>query len=187
MWIDIFKAGSYKDEDGNPKVYTEQDLDAMVRDYNPTQHEAPVTIGPVTTESPAWAWVNTLKREGARLRAELKQAVPEFQDMVTKGLFTKRSISFTPFGGLRSVGFLGADPPNIPGLDAIKFSETDLRTVEFAESELLDGKPSDRLSVLIDRKMGEKPAMSYGEAFSEVQLQNPDLALAYIDELYDLT
>jgi len=186
MWIDIFKTGSYKDQDGNPKVYTEEDLDTIVCDYNPAQHEAPVSIGPITNNSPAWAWISKLKREGAKLCAELKQTAPEFEDMIRKGLFTKRTISFTPFGGLRSVSFIGADPPNIPGLDTIKFSKAGSITIEFTDSEILDGKPSDRLSVLISRKMIEEPEMSYSEAFSEVQLCNPDLAIAYIEELYNL-
>lgn len=57
---------------------------------------------------------------------------------------------------------------------------------EFAETALLEGPPSEKLSALVNRRLNEKPELSYSQAFSEVQLENRELADAYINELYEL-
>jgi len=187
MWVEIFKTGSYKNEGGAPKAFCKADLDEMVRKYDPRVHEAPVAIGPVTDTSPAWAWIKSLKAEGNILYAELKEAVPEFIDMLRKGMFKKRSITLTSSGGLKRINFLGAPPPSIPGLDNIRFSaNAACITYDFAEEIFQQGKPSDKLEVLVHCKMNEKPDLSYGEAFSEVQTENPALIMEYIEELSNL-
>lgn len=154
MRIGILKTGSYKDTKyGGPIEVTEGYLDHIIHDYKPKIHEAPVSIGPLSDDSPAWAWIGSLERKGNMLYAELKGVIPEFEEMLRKGAFPKRSISLSPSGGLLRVGFIGADPPKIPGLDNFQFSGRRHRTFEFSENEIIS--PGERLSALTYRKMEE--------------------------------
>lgn len=132
-WIPVFKAGKHTDSAGNKKTWTEADLDTIVAKYQPADHEAPVVIGHPADNSPAWGWVESLKREGQLLFAKLKDVAPAFADMVRKGLFKKRSISLYPDMSLRHVGFLGAMPPAVKGLPDVAFKACEAGvTVEFA-------------------------------------------------------
>ncbi len=122
MWIEIFRAGKQKDSAGSEKDWTEGDLDKIVSSYDPRSHEAPVVIGHPKDNAPAFGWVESLKREGKTLLAQLKDLAPEFVEMVKKGLFKKRSIALYPDLTLRHIGFLGAAPPAVKGLADVKFS-----------------------------------------------------------------
>lgn len=121
-WIPIFKTGTHTDSNGDTKTWTEEDLDKIAT-YNPQEHEAPIVIGHPKDNSPAWGWVEGIKREDNILYAKLKNLVPEFVDMVKNGMFKKRSISLYPDGTLRHLGFLGAMPPAVKGLANIKFAK----------------------------------------------------------------
>ena len=96
-WIEVFKAGNQTDSAGNSKDWTQEDLDKIVETYNDQpeadRHDAPVVIGHPVTDSPAYGWVDSLKRVGDTLWAKLKDLAPEFVDWVQKGLYRKRSIS----------------------------------------------------------------------------------------------
>jgi hypothetical protein len=131
-WIPIFKAGIHKDASGHEALWTAEDLDKIAA-YNPSHHEAPVVIGHPKDNSPAWGWVEAVKREGDILLATFKDLIPEFKDMVSKGLFKKRSISLYPDGTLRHIGYLGATPPAVKGLEDVAFNEGDQTIIEFNE------------------------------------------------------
>jgi hypothetical protein len=134
-WFEIFKAGTHTDSSGVERKYTEKDLDTMVSKYNPSEHEAPLVIGHPKTNDPAYGWVEKIKRVGDRLLALPKQVVPEFEEMVEKGMFKKISMSHYPNMTLRHVGFLGAVPPAIKGLKDIEFNEGENEIViEFSEN-----------------------------------------------------
>lgn len=183
MRIGILKTGSYIDKEyGFPMEVTGAYLDKMISDYNPRVYEAPVTIGEVSDESPAWAWVKSLEREGNTLYAELRGVIPEFEEMLRKGSFPKRSISFTLQGELQRVGFLGADPPKIPAFENFQFSGRKHRTFEFSENEVM--RPGERLSALTYRKIENNPGLSFSEAFSIIQIEYPILAKAYQDDIF---
>lgn len=139
-WWEIFKAGIHVDRKGRQKNWTVQDLDKVVERYDPLNyHEAPIVIdhneesGPVVG-GPAYGWVEALKRSGDRLLAKFKQVVPEFQDLVNKGMFKKRSVKVRPDGTLLHVSFLGAAPPAIKGLKDHSFSEGDEDCFCYSES-----------------------------------------------------
>ena len=154
MLIEIFKAGTHTDSAGNTRTWTEEDLDTIVKKYNPAVHEAPVVIGHPKDNAPAYGWVEKLERKGNVLYAKLKDLVPEFVEWVKKGLYKKRSISLYPDMTLRHVGFLGAMPPAVKGLADVAFSaETDAVTIEFADYRVpLVGKILQRLrDFLIDK------------------------------------
>lgn len=139
-WWEIFKAGKHVDRKGREKNWTVQDLDKVVEQYDPLNyHEAPIVIdhneesGPVVG-GPAYGWVEALKRSGDSLLAKFKQVVPEFQDLVNKGMFKKRSIKIRSDGTLLHVSFLGAAPPAIKGLKDHSFSEGDEDCFCYSES-----------------------------------------------------
>ncbi len=134
-WFEIFKAGQHTDSSGVERTYTENDLDSIVSKYNPENHEAPLVIGHPKSNLPAYGWVDKIKRVGDRILAFPKQVVPEFEEMVEKGLFKKRSVSFYPDGSLRHIGFLGAMPPAIKGLKDVEFNADENEIlIEFSEN-----------------------------------------------------
>jgi hypothetical protein len=133
QWIEIFHAGNF----GSKGAYTEQDLDEIVNNYDPSFHEAPAVIGHPENDAPAYAWVEGVKRQGASLLGKLKQVEPSFERMVQDGLFKKRSIAL--YRGdkglsLRHVGFLGAQPPEVKGLADVRFVDnTEVIEITFEE------------------------------------------------------
>lgn len=136
MWFEILKTGQFRDSKGKEHEFTDADLERMVEKYDPSNHEAPVVIGHPRDNDPAFGWVEGLKRVGHTLFAEAdnrKKLVPEFVDMLKKGLFKKRSVSVYADGTLRHVGFLGAMPPAVKGLADIQFSDEEPVTIEFED------------------------------------------------------
>jgi len=85
--VEVFRAGDY----GPKGVYTEKDLDSIAADYDPSDHEAPVTLDH-EQKGPAQGWVAGLRRLGDRLVAVLHRLSPELAEAVRRGKFRKRSI-----------------------------------------------------------------------------------------------
>jgi hypothetical protein len=159
MKIEIFKSGTHTDSAGNKKTWTDQDLDAIVAKYDPALHEAPAAIGHPEHNAPAFGWVESLERKGNTLYATFKDLVPEFVDMLKKGLFKKRSISIYPDLTLRHVGFLGAMPPAIKGLADIQFNDAEAMTIEFSDYRLSTvGRVFQRMREFIIEKFGSDVA-----------------------------
>ncbi|MDP3014246.1 MAG: hypothetical protein Q8M92_08405, partial [Candidatus Subteraquimicrobiales bacterium] len=138
-WIAIFRTGAHTDSNGNEKTWTEKELDTIVEKYNPKEHEAPVVIGHPKDNAPAYGWIEAVKREGDILYAKMKGLIPEFVEMVKKGMFKKRSISLYPDGTLRHIGFLGAMPPAVKGLPDFAFGDKGGLTIEFEENQTEKG------------------------------------------------
>ncbi|MDR2868897.1 MAG: hypothetical protein LBV04_00430 [Deferribacteraceae bacterium] len=137
MWFDIFKTGTHIAADGTEHTYTRSDLDAIVANYNPAIHEAPLVIGHPKDNAPAYGWVSKLRRSGDVLQALAKDLLPEFVDMLRERRFPKRSISLYPGLSLRHVGFLGAMPPAVKGLSDIAFSSDENCTIiEYMEATM---------------------------------------------------
>lgn len=139
-WIELFRAGSY----GDKGSYSVGDIDKMIANFNPAEHEPPVVMGHPEMDAPAYGWVESLKRVGNVLMGKLKQVPDQFSQLVDEGRFKKRSISFyrTAKGPvLRHVGFLGAMPPEVKGLADVKlasFSAGAFQAIEFKEDEEMD-------------------------------------------------
>lgn len=135
-WIAVFRTGKHTDSAGNERDWNTGDLDEIVSQYNPAEHEAPVVIGHPAENAPAYGWVEALKREGETLYARFKQLVPEFVDMVKRGLFKKRSIALYPDLTLRHIGFLGAMPPAVKGLADVGFKAGQVAMIiEYASTD----------------------------------------------------
>lgn len=131
MWIEVFKTGTHTDSSGQEKTWTEEDLDKIASQYDPKKHEAPLVIGHPKDNSPAYGWVEELKREGSNLVAKIKPTVQEFIDWIKNGLYKKISIALYGDNTLRHIGFLGGTPPAIKGLKMPEFTDGD-----FSEYEL---------------------------------------------------
>lgn len=127
-WIEIFMGGKQVDKNGK-----EHDGDALIDEavasFNAKEHEPPIVIGHPKDNAPAYGWVEgvkaVLKGGKKHLLMKARDVVPEFEEMVEKGLFKKRSASFYDDGRLRHVGFLGAAPPAVKGLADLKFEDSD--------------------------------------------------------------
>ncbi len=143
--IDIFKPGKHVAASGDAFNFSESDVAAMVRAYDPAKHEAPIVVGHPKHDGPAYGWVKSLEFAGGVIRAEPDQVDAAFAELVGAGRFKKISASFyhpesasNPVPGvyyLRHVGFLGAQPPAVKGLRNPEFNEADEKIVSFDFSE----------------------------------------------------
>ena len=133
QWIEIFEGGPQTASDGTV-VDGDKFIEKALSSFDVKKHEPPAVIGHPEIDKPAYAWVEGLKREGAFLMAKFTDIDPDFENMVEKGRFKKRSAAFYPDGRLKHVGFLGAAPPAVKGLKNISFS-TDSNDLVFIFSE----------------------------------------------------
>lgn len=141
--LHIFKPGTHVAMSGASITFSESDLAATVRAYNPELHEAPLVIGHPKHDAPAAGWVKTLSASAQGLMAETQQVDVAFAEQVSKGSYKKISASFyhpdasnNPVPGvyyLRHVGFLGAQPPAVKGLRPIELAEDEEGVVEFGD------------------------------------------------------
>lgn len=131
--IEIFKAGRHIADDGQSIEFSLADLQATADGYDPSVHEAPLTIGHPAQDKPAYGWVTGLQATAdGRLLMDVRQVDADFAEMVKAGRYKKRSASFyapsnpkNPKPGiwyLRHVGWLGAQPPAVKGLAEANFS-----------------------------------------------------------------
>ena len=169
IWKEVFRTGEQTDANGNTKNWTETDLDLIVAKYNNQnpdgRHDAPVVIGHPVNNSPAYAWVQELKRAGNTMFAKFTQIEPQFEDLIKEGRFKKVSIALYPDMMLRHVGFLGAIPPAVKGLKDANFSSN----AEFAELTIENGK----LKVSQELKVDSGELTVKNEENQEVSILNP--------------
>ena len=131
-WIEIFRAGDYG-ERGN---WTADDLDRVAAAYDPRKQSAPVVLGHPADDAPAYGWVKRLRRAGQSLWAQLEKVDPVLESLLRAGRFAQRSVAlyrqFPLTGGpyLRHVGFLGAAPPAVKGLAAVRFADAEFQTID---------------------------------------------------------
>ncbi len=140
--IQIFKRGRHVASDGTALEFTEADLIACAKAYDPAKHEAPIVIGHPKHDLPAYGWVKSLAYADG-LDAEPHQVDTQFSEWVGAGKFKKVSASLylpdapnNPVPGvyyLRHVGFLGAQPPAIKGLKQASFADDEAGVVEFGD------------------------------------------------------
>lgn len=134
-WIEIARTGTFTDSAGRPQTFTTSDLDAIARAYDPARRDAPLTFGhPQTDAAPAFGWVRRLKREGAKLFAQLAHVPGSVRNLVAKNHYRHVSMSLMPDRvTLRHIALLGAAQPAIDGLRAVELNDGgDAITVDFA-------------------------------------------------------
>ncbi|QHN04419.1 hypothetical protein FTO74_14380 [Granulicella sp. WH15] len=180
QWVDLFEAGNY----GDKGEYSSSDIDQIIANYDPAHHEAPVVIGHPATDAPAYAWVESLRRVGAKLQGKFKQIVPAFEEAVEAGRYKKRSVSLYSSAkgfALRHVGFLGGSPPEVKGLADIKFENEDSESVEieFAEEKDMATEQSEQqqtkwMEGFIDSLQKRFPGM-FGAQSSQANFSEADV------------
>ncbi|MEQ1890288.1 MAG: peptidase [Alphaproteobacteria bacterium] len=166
--IEIFRAGTHQPMQGAAIHFSQSDLDAIVKAYDPALHEAPLVIGHPVHNGPAHGWVKSLARHGDALVAEVGEIDPAFADLVRGGRYKKVSASFylkdAPNNpapgqmGLRHVGFLGAMAPAVKGLRAIDLADNEAGVVSFGETASIVARIFRRLRDSIIAKDGVEAA-----------------------------
>ena len=141
--IHIFKPGRFTTAAGEVIEFSEADIEAMARAYDPKLHKAPLVVGHPKTDDPAKGWAKALTATKRGLYAAPEKVDVAFAESVNGGAYGKVSAKFyrptdaaNPVPGvwyLRHVGFLGAQPPGVKGLDEPEFSESDDGCVCFQE------------------------------------------------------
>jgi hypothetical protein len=141
--LDIFRPGRHVAMSGEALAFSEADLEATAKAYDPAVHEAPIVVGHPAHNKPAYGWVKGLAFAEGRLAAEPHQVDPDFAELVKAGRFKKISASFykpdapaNPVPGvyyLRHVGLLGAAPPAVKGLKDAQFADGEEGVVAFGE------------------------------------------------------
>lgn len=133
-WVEVFKAGSHIDSKNRPVTFSQADLDQMIENHK--LGAAPAVIGHPKMDSPAYAWVAELKREGDSLFARFDDINPAFEAGVKSGAYRNRSVSVFPDKDhgwrMRHVGWLGGKAPAIEGLQPVEFAGADEDSHEFA-------------------------------------------------------
>lgn len=141
--LHIFKPGRRTAMSGVTLDFSESDLEASARAYDPAKHEAPIVVGHPRHDAPAYGWVKSLAAGAEGLSAEPHQVDANFAELVAAGRYKKISASFytpdapnNPAPGvyyLRHVGFLGAQPPAVKGLKQAEFADAEDGVVEFGD------------------------------------------------------
>ena len=130
-WIEIFQTGVWTDKSGRTDVWTEADLDEIAKSYDPKKWKAPLVIGHPEDDSPAYGWVETIKREGSKLLVKPGELIEEFKDWVKRGLYRNISMALSPDMTLKHIGFLGGKAPAVKGLKPVEFFEKTATGWEF--------------------------------------------------------
>lgn len=126
MFVEIFRTGTHTDSSGITGEYSVENLDKIVHNYkkrlqeNPNS-EAPVVIGHPETNDDAKGWVKQIFRRGNSLVAQIKINDETFREDVAKEKFKNVSIALDGNLNFIHLGFLGAVPPALEGLNFFVF------------------------------------------------------------------
>ncbi|EBU8698769.1 hypothetical protein AABH71_003150 [Salmonella enterica] len=133
--INIFRTGTFTDMRGRTHTYSERDLDMMATVYNSGRkrgYNAPLCLGHPASNHPQYGETNALISRGGKLYATVTPD-ENLTGLVRSRAYKKISASFfmphhkdNPYPGswmLRHIGFLGAQPPAVKGLEEFLFSE----------------------------------------------------------------
>ena len=132
-WFDVFRCGTHLDHSGKWRTFTEADIDRAIANYQ--SNSAPVVVGHPNLNTPAFGWIQQFRRQGPIVQARCSRVADEFADLVKRGLYKNRSISFNSDGTFRHVGFLGAAAPAVKGLEDIQFADKgEFITMDTAET-----------------------------------------------------
>lgn len=187
--IHIFKAGRHTAMSGTSLTFSETDLRRTAAAYKPSLHVAPLVLGHPKDDAPAYGAVTGLSVDGGNLMAEASVGA-ELTKLVRDGKYLRVSSSFyspdapnNPFPGtyyLRHVGFLGAMPPAVKGLEPPSFGEQPQGCVSFMEGVSLPA-PANASAVPLD--FAEDP-VSFHEA-AQLMVRQTGMSYAKAAALLD--
>lgn len=133
--LHIFKPGRWTTMAGESIEFSQADIEASAKAYNPALSKAPLVIGHPRTDDPAKGWAKSMVATAAGLFAEPMQVDAAFAEEVNAGRWGTISAKFyrptdknNPVPGVwypRHIGFLGAQPPAVKGLQDPAFAEGD--------------------------------------------------------------
>jgi hypothetical protein len=178
-WIEIFRAGDYRDK--GKSLITREDLDRVVRSYDPSYHEAPICIGHPKDNLPAFGWIDRLSLDGDTLLAQEKDVDPKFDEARKAKAYKKRSAAFYlgadgKISGLRHVAYLGAQPPEVKGLRDVNFNDNDQKFIDmdFSEDDVANEKTTAEQirDAVKDFFAGLMPGGDKTKTFSEAEVRS---------------
>ncbi len=145
-WIPFFKTGLQKDSLGREKLWTAEDLDFAVNNYNALKPEQkrPIVVGHPGDNLPAMGFMDKVKRIGNTLYALPGNVSKTFLALLKQGKFPSRSISFNADGTINHFGFLpiGIEPA-VKDLGNFNFSADTTNTINYSFNELEDDEEND--------------------------------------------
>ena len=191
--LEIFRPGTHTAMSGATLNFSEADLAACAKAYDPAKHEAPLVVGHPKHDDPAYGWVKSLSFVDGSLGAVPDQVNPEFKAQVAAGAYKKLSASFyipeapaNPVPGvyyLRHVGFLGAQAPALKGMKTPTFDAAadEAGVVAFSDLEIMAppaGAPNPaeaeealRMSAELAKKEAELKVKEEAHAKAEADLK----------------
>lgn len=132
-----FRAGTHTASDGRTLYFSEADLKHAALVYNPSRRSASLVLGHPEQETASYGNVLGLIADKDKLIALANVDDPLIQ-AVRNGRYKKVSASFlmprdgaNPAQGtyyLRHIGFLGAAPPAVRGMEPLAFAESQMPT-----------------------------------------------------------
>ncbi len=159
-WIEIFRSGTHAPSSGGTATFSESDLQELADSFNESAsagHRVPLVLGHPKDNSPAWGWLEAVKRVGNSLFGEFKDVRQEMVDWVENKHFQSISPRIYPrqhpsnptpgrlnFG---HIGALGGQQPAVKGMAPLAFAEskpdglwdfefTEVAVMEFGEMPL---------------------------------------------------
>ena len=183
MWVEIFKGGKQKDKKGLEHD-GDQIIEAALSSFDASKHMPPLVLGRPTHSSPAYGWVHGLKqgfKDGVKtlMASIVPIEVSGLKEWATERLREgPRTVSFYNNGSaLRSVSIQGIIPSHLKKIISLPdFGDDDKEAIIFMENNC---SASEHLNDLVAAKLAEKPHLSFSAAFSEVQVENQELAYEY--------
>ena len=194
--IHFFRAGNHTSTNGVETNFSDQMLSAIAANYDRSLHEAPIVVGHPKGNAPAYGWVDKIITKPGGLYAVPREVNGDFADLVKSGAYKKVSGAFYapdsknhPKAGtyyLRHIGFLGAQPPALKGLDSIELSDESY-ALEF-EEQTVDLR-EERLNAA-DREMGRKRNAAAVRFFNErglLPIGEVEETIQFLDSLSNAT
>lgn len=139
--LHVFRAGKHTATDGKAYEFSEADVADLVDSYDPQLSRAPLVVGHPKIDDPAFGWAGAFSRNGAEVFATPEAVDAQFAELVNAQRFSNISLSVylpdsagNPKPGHfypRHIGFLGAQPPAVKGLQRPQFAADD-GAIEFA-------------------------------------------------------
>ncbi len=126
-WIPFFKTGVQTDSLGREKIWTSEEVDKSVNNYNKLKQEdkRPIVIGHPNNNLPIVGFIEKVKRVGDTLYALPGKVSVSFKELVKDGKFPNRSISFNKDGSINHFGFLPVGiEPAVKDLGKFEFSDS---------------------------------------------------------------
>ncbi len=136
QWIEIFRLGDY----GKKGNWDRPKIEQVIQNFKSKVWTPVAVLGHPEDDSPAFGWIKDLRLRGDLLDAQFEKVHPALEALVADGRYPNRSAAFylDPQGRgpvLRHVGFLGAIPPEVKGLEPIHFSHREFLAFDFNQEE----------------------------------------------------